>query len=83
MLSDDMPRAASAWCATALLSRLPPRSPSAPPVSAISAHLLAALRRRDPCSHEKVARLRDLWRHRSGAIVWRQLAVRSNSFRPS
>jgi Domain of unknown function (DUF1905)/Bacteriocin-protection, YdeI or OmpD-Associated len=79
MLSDDMPRAAPAWCATALLSRLPSRSPSAPPISAISACLPAALRRRDPACMRKWPRLRDLWRHRSGAIVWRQLAVRSKS----
>ena len=50
-----------------------------PPISAISAHLLAALRRSDPACMRKWPRLRDLWRHRSGAIVWRQLAVRSKS----
>jgi hypothetical protein len=55
MLGDDMPRAASAWCATALLSRLLSGSPSAPPVPAISARLLAASRCNDPCLHEEVA----------------------------
>ncbi len=40
---------------TALLSRLLSGSPSAPPVSAISARLLAASRCRDPCLHEEVA----------------------------
>jgi hypothetical protein len=83
MLGDDMPRSVSAWCATALLSGLPSRSPSAPPISAISAHLLAALRRRDPACMRKWPPLRDLWRHRSCAIAWRQLAERSKSFRPS